>query len=224
MQIDLQQILTGLKKRWWLAIIVAAVAAAVAYIATDLQPRVYQAQVTVAAQSVPLDNGMVEAIKKQLITYAGQMSSPIFIADVVDGKYGEPIQDVDPAALVLKTQALPDNQTIVMTVDHADGMVAAQVAEAVSNAFIEVQAAANAQANSSGQKVVWVVTQPASVPSEPYQPRPKLYAAAAGLFGLLLGLLLVVGLELIDTTLKSVADVQRYVGLNTIGVIPKGKA
>ncbi len=224
MQIDIQQILTGLKKRWWLALIVAITAAAVAYIATDLQPRVYQAQVTVAAQSVPLDNGMVEAIKKQLVSYALQMSSPDFIADVVDGKYGEPIQDVDPAALVLKAQAQPDNQTIVMTVDHADGLVAARIAEAVSNAFIEVQAAANQQANSSGQKVLWVVTQPASVPSEPYQPRPKLYAAAAGLFGLLLGLLLVIGLELLDTTLKSAVDVQRFTGLNTIGVIPRGKA
>lgn len=224
MQIDFQQILNGLKKRWWLALIVAVTAAAVAYIATDLQPRIYQAQVTVAAKSVPPDNGTIEAIKKQLATNAGEMRSSIFIKDVVDGKYGEPIMDVDPAALDLKTQALPDTQSIVMTVDHSNGLVAAQVAEAVSNAFIELQSAENQQANASGQRVQWVVTQPAFEPTEPYQPRPRLYGAAAGLFGLLLGLLLVVGLELLDTSLKTATDVQRYVGINTIGIIPKGKA
>lgn len=224
MQIDFQQILNGLKKRWWMAVLFAVLETALVYVLVDSQPRIYQAQVTVAAQSVPLDNGMVEAIKKQLVTYASQMASKPFVSDVVDGKYGDPIMDVDPNALVLKTQALPDNQTIVMTVDHADGMVAARVAEAVSNAFIEQEAANNAQTNSSGQKVVWVVTQPATVPSEPYQPRPKLYAAAAALFGLLLGLLLVIGWEMLDTRLKSVEDIQRYVGLNTVGVIPKSKA
>lgn len=224
MHLDLQQILNGLKKRWWLALIVTITAAAVAYIATDVQPRVYQAQVTVSAKPVPPDNGLIEAIKKTLPTYSQEMSSRQLIRDVVDGKYGEPIQDVDPETVVVKTQARPDDNSIVMTVDHSDGLKAAQVAESVSNAFIELETAQNQQANASGQRVVWMVTQPASVPSEPYQPRPKLYGAAAALFGLLLGLLLAIGLELLDTTLKTPADVQRYVGVNTIGVIPRGKA
>ncbi len=203
--------------------IVTIAAAAAAYIASDMQPRIYQAQVTIAAEFVPPDNGTIEAIQKQLATNASQMASSTFIASVIDGRYGDPIADVDPNTLVLKTQALPNNQSIVMTVDHADGLVAAQVAEAVSNAFIEVQASQNQQANATGQRVEWVVTQPASVPQEPYQPRPKLYGIAAGLFGLMLGLLLAIGLELLDTTLKTASDVQKYVGVNTVGIIPKGK-
>jgi capsular polysaccharide biosynthesis protein len=224
MQLDLQQVLNGLRKRWWLVVIVAITAAAVAYIATDMQPRIYQAQVTVSAKPVPPDNGLIEAIKKTLPTYAQEMASRQLIREVVDGKYGDPIADVDPEVVDLKTQARPDDNSIVMTVDHADGLVAAQVAEGVSNAFIELETAQNQQANASGQRVVWLVTQPVSVPSEPYQPRPRLYGAAAGLFGLLLGLLLAIGLELLDTTLKSASDVQRYVGLSTVGIIPKGGA
>jgi capsular polysaccharide biosynthesis protein len=224
MQLDFQQILNGLKKRWWLALIVTITAAAVAYFASDLQPRVYQAQVTVAAKSVPPDNGMIEAIKKTLPTYSQEMGGKQLIRDVVDGKYGEQIQDVDPDALAVKTQARPDDNSIVMTVDYSDGLRAAQVAEGVSNAFIELETAQNQQANTGGQRVQWVVTQPAFEPTEPYQPRPRLYAAAAGLFGLVLGLLLAVGLELLDRTLKGAADVRRYVDLNTLGVIPKAKA
>jgi capsular polysaccharide biosynthesis protein len=224
MQLDFQQILEGLKKRWWLALIVTITAAAVAYIASDMQPRVYQAQVTVAAKSVPPDNGMIEAIKKTLPTYSQEMGSQTLVREVIDGKYGEPIQDVDPAAIVVRTQARPDDNSIVMTVDYSNGLKATQIAEGVSNAFIELETARNQQANASGQRVQWVVTQPAFEPAEPYQPRPRLYGAAAGLFGLVLGLLLAIGLELLDTTLKSAPDVQRYVGVNTVGVIPRGKA
>ncbi|MEO8287714.1 MAG: Wzz/FepE/Etk N-terminal domain-containing protein [Chloroflexota bacterium] len=221
MQLDIQQILQGLRKRWWLALIVALTAAAVAYLYSNSQPQVYQSQVTVSAKPVPPDNGLIEAIKKTLPTYAREMANTQLITQVVDDYH---IPDVDPANVALKTQARPDDNSIVMTVDHASNLVAAQLAEGVSNAFIEKQAAENQQANASGQRVVWVVTQAATVPSEPYQPRPKLYAAAAGAFGLLLGLLLAIGLELLDTSLRTPAEVKRYTGINTIGVIPKGKS
>ena len=219
MQLDLKQIIDGLRKRWWLALIVALAAAAVAYLYSNAQPQVYQAQVVVAAKPVPPDNGLIEAIKKTLPTYSAEMASKGLIRQVIDDNQ---IPDVDPDTVVLRTQARPDDNSIVMTVDHANGLIAAEVAEGVSNAFIEKQAAENQQANASGQRVVWVTTQAASVPSEPYQPRPKLYGAAAGLFGLLLGLLLAIGLELLDTSLKTPGDVERYVGVNTVGIIPRG--
>ena len=221
MQLDVKQILDGIRKRWWIPLLVALVAAAVAYIYADMQPRVYQSQVTVAAKPVPPDNGLIEAIKKTLPTYAAEMRSPNLVRQVVDS-YG--IADVDPNTVSLLTQARPDDNSIVMTVDHGDPVVAAQLAEGVSQAFIERQAADNQQANASGQRVVWVTTQPATVPSAPYQPRPRLYAAAAALFGLVLGLLLAIALELLDTSLKTPSDVRQWTGMSTIGIIPRGKA
>ena len=201
-------------------LIVALAAAAVAYFYSNSQPQVYQAQVVVSAKPVPPDNGLIEAIKKTLPTYAAEMASKDLIRRVVDDNQ---IPDVDPDTVVLRTQARPDDNSIVMTVDHSNGTIAAQLAEGVSNAFREEQAAENQQANASGQRVVWVTTQAAAIPGQPYQPRPRLYAAAAGLFGLLLGLLLAIGLELLDTSLKTPADVERYVGVNTVGIIPRGK-
>src|SRR5438128_7221833 len=75
----------------------------------------------------------------------------------------------------------------------------------------------------SGNRVVWDITQPAEEPQKPYQPRPTLYGAAAGLFGLILGLLLAIALELLDTTLKTPSEVKQYLGMNTFGVIPGGR-
>jgi capsular polysaccharide biosynthesis protein len=202
-------------------LIVMVTAAAFAYIYTDMQPRVYQAQTAVSAKPVPPDNGTIEAIKKTLATYSREMASRNLIRQVVEDNG---IPDVDPNTVDLRTQARPDDNSIVMTVDHSNGLVAAQLAEGVANAFIEKQAAENQQVNASGQRVVWVVTQEAAVPQDPYQPRPRLYGAAAALFGLILGLLLAVGLEIIDTTLKTPGEIRRFTGLNTIGIIPRGKA
>jgi protein tyrosine kinase modulator len=220
MQLDLKQILDGLRRRWWLALIVALTAAAVAYLYSNAQPSVYEAQVTIAAKPVPPDSSLIDAIQKTLPTYAAEMESKDLIRRVVDDNQ---IPDVDPNTVVVKTQARPSDNSIVMTVDHASGLVAAELAEGISNAFIEEQAAENQQTSASGESVIWVTTQAAAVPDQPYQPRPKLYAAAAGLFGLLLGLLLAVGLELLDTSLKTAGDIQRYVGITTVGIIPRGR-
>src|SRR3954471_19693953 len=147
MQLDLKQILDGLRKRWWLALIVALTAAAVAYLYRNSQPQVYQSTVVVSAKPVPPDNGLIEAIKKTLPTYSAEMASRDRIRQVVDDQR---IPDVDPAAVVLRTQARPDDNSIVMTVDHANGLIAAEVAEGVPTSFIEAQAAGNQQANGSG--------------------------------------------------------------------------
>ena len=194
-------------------------AAAVAYLYTNAQPRVYQAQVTLVAKPVPPDNGLIEAIKKTMSTYAQELGSKDLWRQVVDGNLMRTV-DVDALSGQIKVQARPDQNALMMTVDNSDPEEAAQIAEAISLAFVDRQNAEN-QALASGNKVVWVVAQGAEAPRQPYQPRPNLYAAAAALFGLILGLLLAIGLELVDTTLKSPADIEQYMKLNTLGVIPR---
>jgi len=219
MQLDLRQIWSGLRKRWWLALLVMVSAAAVAYLYTNSQPRIYQSQTTLVAKPVPPDNGLIEAIKKTMSTYAQELGSRDLWRQVVDGNL---MRTVDLGALPgqIKVQPRPDENSLVMTVDNEDATLAAQLAEGISQTFVERQTAEN-QALASGNKVVWVIAQPAEVPSQPYQPRPLLYAGAAALFGLILGLLLAVGLELLDTTLKTPADIKQYTELNTLGIIPR---
>lgn len=202
-------------------------AAAVAYLYENSQPRVYQAQVTLIAQPLitgPEANAMIEAIKKTMPSYAQQLGSKTFWQQVIDDNL---IRDVDVDALSgqIQVQARPDQNAIVMQVDQAGGeqaaLRAALLADRISNAFVERQAAEYQNANASGNRIVWIISQAAEPPTQPYKPRPRLYAFAAALFGLLLGLLLAVGLDLMDTTLKTPADVRQYTELNTLGIIPK---
>lgn len=220
MQLDLRQILNGLRKRWWLAAIVALSAAAVAFIYSNSQPRVYQSQTTMIAEVVPLDNGVVEAIKKTLPIYAQDLGNKASWRSALDNNMVRNVS-ADDLAGQIKIQARPDDTSIVMTVDNTDPAIAQLVAGVIAQDFVERQNAQNQQASATGNRVVWIISQEAGLPDKPYQPRPLLYTAAAALFGLILGLLLAVALELLDTTLKSPPEVQQYVGLNTLGVIPK---
>jgi capsular polysaccharide biosynthesis protein len=219
MQLDLRQILNGLRKRWWLAVIVALSAAAVAYAYSKMQPSVYQSRVTIVARPVPLDNGQIEAIIKTLPTYAQELGSQQFWQQVINE---DMIQDVDVNSLKINVQAQPNNNALVMTVDNSNPEKAALIADRISTAFVEQHNAENQDINPGGFRTVWTITQGPDVPSQPYQPRPNLYAGAAGLFGLILGMLLAIALELLDTTLKSPAEVEQYLHMNTLGVIPKG--
>src|SRR5947207_11695161 len=221
MHLDIRQILNGLRKRWWLVLIVMLTAGAVAYLYTNDQPRIYQAQVTLVAKPVPPDNGLIEAIKKTMPTYAQELGSKDLWRQVIDDNM---IQDVDVEALPgqIKVQSRPDDNALVMTVDNKSGKQAAILADRISKAFIEKQMADTQGSSVSGNRVVWDITQPAEEPSKPYQPRPTLYGAAAALFGLILGLLLAIALELLDTTLKTPSEVNQYLGMSTLGVIPRG--
>jgi len=221
MQLDLRQIVNGLRKRWWLVLLVMLSAGAAAYLYADSQPRIYQTQATLVARPVPLDNGSIEAIKKTLPTYAQELGSKEFWRQVVNNSM---IQDVDVDALpgLIKVQPRPDENSLVMTVDNRDPMTAALLADRIGRAFVERQMGQNQEVNPGGIRTVWTLTQAAEVPAQPYQPRPRLYGAAAALFGLLLGLLLAIALELLDTTLKTPSEVEQYLGMNTLGVIPRG--
>src|SRR5215210_148963 len=157
MQLDIQQILSGLRKRWWLALLVMLSAATVAYLYSKAQTPIYQSQVTVVARPVPLDNGQIEAIKKTLPTFAQELANPQLWSQVVTD---EQIPDVDVSALPgqIKVQPRPDENSITMTVDNPRARTAALLADRISNAFIERQAAENQQGTSGGTRTVWTIS------------------------------------------------------------------
>ena len=53
-----------------------------------------------------------------------------------------------------------------------------------------------------------------------WPPRAAVTVPAGGLLGLILGLRLAVVWETFDKSLKSPADIERFVGLTTLGAIP----
>lgn len=61
----------------------------------------------------------------------------------------------------------------------------------------------------------------AEVPTYPIKPRPMLNMAIAGVLGIMVSVFLIFLLEYLDNTIKTPADVEKYLGLSVIGTIPK---
>ncbi len=61
----------------------------------------------------------------------------------------------------------------------------------------------------------------AEVPIHPIKPRPMLNMAIAGVLGIMVSVFLIFLLEYLDNTIKTPADVEKYLGLSVIGTIPK---
>lgn len=78
------------------------------------------------------------------------------------------------------------------------------------------------QTNEDISKAPATVWQRAEVETAPTKPRVALNLAVGGIVGLLFGLGLAFALEFMDTTVKSIDDVERYLGISVLAVVPKG--
>jgi len=65
------------------------------------------------------------------------------------------------------------------------------------------------------------VIEPARRPGGPFRPNPPRTIALAAMVGLFLGIGLVVGLDYLDHTVRSPDDLERFVGLETLTVLPR---
>lgn len=61
----------------------------------------------------------------------------------------------------------------------------------------------------------------ALAPEDPIKPNKKLNLAIGGILGLMLGVMLVFFMEYMDNTIKTTDDIERYLGLPVLGLIPK---
>jgi uncharacterized protein involved in exopolysaccharide biosynthesis len=61
----------------------------------------------------------------------------------------------------------------------------------------------------------------ALAPDEPIKPRKILNLAIGGILGLMMGVMLVFFMEYMDNTIKTTDDIERYLGLPVLGLIPK---
>jgi capsular exopolysaccharide synthesis family protein len=67
------------------------------------------------------------------------------------------------------------------------------------------------------------VLEEAVVPRYPVYPRKRLSVAFGGMIGLLLGVGAVLFLDYLDNTIRTPEEVEQYLGLNLLGIIPKAR-
>ena len=228
-------------RRWWLVPLIALTAALVAFVYTNSQPRVYNSSTTLSVSGEPLEYFLDLAAKNRLaplkpVITSGEVATRAAAREEVR-LYG---LEAGTILGMLAVAHSPDTNTIQIAASDTDPARAAAVVNAVAAAFIGYVDEDNARLaqlfprfNQEGTPIALAdgrlapinrvtVTQlglagPAAVPSAP---RPKLNAAAGAILGVAIALVLAVGLEYLDDTLRNPTDVRRHLELPTIARIP----
>ncbi len=197
-------------------LIVAASAAGIAVAYARLQTPVYRSSIRLEV-SARFDNGQQLALERQLPQLAQRVRTTD-VAREVDQRRG---LDLGAQAVLdrLRAEAVVASGQIQIEADDVDpGRVEAIVLE-TARVFEEQHAARNQGIPTQDRAIVSILDRP--TPARLVWPQTRIIAGAALLLGLFVGALLAVALDYLDDTLKTAADVEKALGTNILGRIPR---
>lgn len=213
---QLRDYVVVLRKGWWLIALTAVVTALSAIGFAKLQQPIYRSSVALEVTG-RLDYGTGLAINNQLRQLNNRIQTAN-LASEVDRRYQF---DLGPERLLEKihTQAFPDTITIQIDVDDTDPLRAQRIATAFAEVFAERETASQEGLPQQERRVVGVLD--AAKPARLYWPQTRVFLLAGLLLGAVLGILLAFARDYLDDSLKTPEDVDRYLGVTTLGTIPR---
>jgi capsular polysaccharide biosynthesis protein len=208
---------TVLRRRWWAILLVAATAAIGAYIFSKVQTPVYRSEASYLVVPNRADNGLSIVLQNNMDSYKVMALAPIQLEQISQQLKLD--RNADWMLEHVRIQAQTDTRLMIVQADYPqDPAMAPRLADAVGNNMVALVSSLN-QSIEGTDRINMRVNQPAR-PATLYRPQTRINVLAGGVLGLVLGLLLAFALEALDNSLKSAADVERYVGLTTLGAIP----
>jgi capsular polysaccharide biosynthesis protein len=216
---NLQDYASVLIKRWWVIALVALAAAAAAYGVSKLQPRQFRAQAVYLALANQADNGLNIVLRNSMNSYRELVLQP----DVLDQISQQLALDVSGESLLadIDIQPRPDDQKIVIEAENPSLATAQAIADAVGKRLQQESIRINETLEGTARINISQLQKARFISSTP---NTRINVLAGALLGLVLGVLLAFVLDFLDDTLKSSADVERFVGLTTLGAIPTAES
>jgi capsular polysaccharide biosynthesis protein len=218
---ELTDYLRIFRKRGWIVLLVALVAAASAFGFSKLQTPVYSASVKLSVNPARADWGLSNTTKDLLRNYAENIRTHKMAQEVIDRAQ----LDMDTTTLLGKLSVSPaaDTFTVQIEVRDTDPEVAMTIAQTMAEVFVEDRDTWNQKQDKRDQIDVTVLDNVWNLGYQKYSPNTKINTVAGGLFGLLAGLLVVFFLEWLEQdVIRSAGDVERVIGVTVLGTIPPG--
>jgi capsular exopolysaccharide synthesis family protein len=214
---DLRAYLDILRRRGWIIIVVAVIAALGTFGVSKLQTKIYRATARISAVPARPDWGLGQQAKDLLRNFVNNIKT----IDMANQVIAAAQFDLNPYDLLAKVtvSAEPDNFIIRIDADDQDPQVAAKIARTMADIFVNERTAYyNTQDKANRIEVKLVDSQ---IDAPLYKPKPTTNALAGGVLGALIGLLIILGLEWMSADiLATPADVERVLGLPVSGTIP----
>jgi capsular exopolysaccharide synthesis family protein len=207
------------RRRWWIVSLAMVLSGAMAFAYQDRQEVQYAASTTLLIISSVPDTGnqytTLQASERLADTYRLLIeTSPVLdrVVSELNLPYGAYVLGDK-----ISTTTLGETQLVEVTVTDSVPEQAALIANTLADQF---QTYITDRIDSRiGAQVE--IAEPASIPSEPFAPRTKLWLTLGVFIGLVLGALVVTLLEFLDNTVKSHQDIEVLVGAPVLARVPK---
>jgi capsular polysaccharide biosynthesis protein len=212
--------LRALRERWWILVLAAALGAAATFAYTKLpgvDPR-WRSSVSLQAAG-RFDYGNSLALEKQLRPLAEQVRQLSVMRDVDRNLH----LDLPAERMLEQVKAEPvqDSSQIRIDVEDADGSRAQLIALEIADVFSQ-QHNASQEAKLREERVMLTVLD-RSPAAQLVWPQTRLLVPAAASLGLLAAAGVVLGMALLDDTLKSESDIRRQLDLGVLARVPRTK-
>jgi protein tyrosine kinase modulator len=204
------------RRRGWIVVLVAVLTAASAFVFSRLQTPVYKSTAYLLVQPARTDFGLTQSAKQLLRSYVAWMDT-----DKNAGRVIDTLQlDRTPQDLRGDVMIASDDSRFVIQIDveDQDGDQANDIAREWANLFVQWRKDENQTQLLQDRVDAILLDDPRYVLA---RPKTGVNVAAGAILGALLGGLIVFVLEWNEAgILRSVNDVERFLGLTVLGVIP----
>jgi len=214
--VEIQDYFRILWKRGWIIVLTAIIAAVSAYGFSRMQTPVYKGVSKLHFRPYRADWGLTNAAKEWLPLYRERIKSDQMLREVISRLR----LDFDLDTLKGKIATSADQATFSIQIearDH-DPEIAKSIAETLAQVFKEDQDEFNQLQDKRDRLEVSILN---DARYYLFSPRKKINTLAGGIFGVMLGVVIVFFLEWLESDIvRTAEDVERHVGIAVLGSIP----
>ncbi len=207
-----------LRRRGWIIILLAVLAACSAYVFSRVQTKVYRASIVVLIKPSRSDLGLTQSAKTLLRSYVAWLDTRDNAQQVIDTLH----LDQTPEALKGNVTIASDDSQFTIQIDVKDQNQ--KTASDVAFQWADLLRKWRESENTTAQRQDWVSAEVLDTPLVSlYTPQTRVNVLAGAILGMLLGGIIIFAMEYSEAgILRSPQDVERGLSLTVLGAIPPG--
>lgn len=216
-KLEFRDILRIIKKRYWILLITIFLSTTFSAILTFyIMEPIYRSYTTIIIKMNGTESGYTvdkfSVAEKLAITDSNIIKSKLVIDKVIselnlDYTYGELYNNIEVVPL-------EETQILRIAVLDKDPELARDIAQTTTNIFMDEIAKITSSHTIS-------ILDEAAIRKDPIKPNKPLNMTLGVAIGFLIGLVIIFLLEYLNTNIKNKEDIEKYLGLDVIGEIPK---
>ena len=213
---ELSDYLRILRQRGWIILVTAVLTAGAAFGYSKMQPEIYESQLNLLVRPARLDFGQAQAVKELLGGYEAWLTSSLRAQDVINVLELDMTADELLGDVAFASDSL--QRTVQISVKDSRPEIANDIAIAWANLLIQDQKIENDKNRQEDRIDILFQDSPKNSLDSP---KTTINTAAGGVFGALLGIIMIFLLEWIESgVMRRTQDVERYLEIPVIGRIP----